>query len=73
MNKPTENPTPRELYYDVCAAYALASRLTTTRICAPETYKQRSWFIWKTLYNVIEFIRPFKDQAMEELSHERNQ
>ncbi len=73
MIEPTENPTPRELYDDVCAAYGMARRLTTTRICAPETYKQRSRFIWKTLSNVIEFIRPFKDQAMEELSHERNQ
>ncbi len=63
MNKPTENPTPRELYQDVCAAYEFASRLTTTRICAPETYKQRSWFIWKTLYNVIEYIRPQTESA----------
>ncbi len=61
MIEPTENPTPRELYYDVCAAYEFASRLTTTRICAPETYEQRSWFIWKVLYNCANYI-----QAKEE-------
>ncbi len=58
MIEPTVNPTPRELYDDVCTAYGLARRLTTIRQCAPETYQQRARFIWETLCNVIEYLRP---------------
>lgn len=64
MLEPTYNPTPRELYDDVCAAYGMARRLTTIRQCAPETYKERSWFIWKVLYNCANYIRA--TQAEEE-------
>lgn len=67
MLEPTYNPTPRELLNDVCAAYEFASRLTTTRICAPETYEQRSWFIWKTLSNVINYLNT--EHAEERSGH----
>ncbi len=62
MNKPTENPTPRELYRDVCAAYSLAARLTTTRRRDPETYAEMSWFIWKVLYNCADYLCPDKEK-----------
>jgi len=63
---PTENPTPRELYNDVCAAYELAARLTTTRRCSPETYEENSWFIWKVLRNCAERLRPDTESTKPE-------
>jgi len=63
---PTENPTPRELYDDVCAAYHMAARLTTTRRRAPETYAEMSWFIWKVLYNCVERLRPAAESTKPE-------